>query len=332
MLSDRSPEVVTRERLLALPKAELHVHLDGSLRPATLLELARERGVSLPAADPAALARHMVASDTSSLVEYLARFDLTLAVMQDAEAIERIAYELAEDNAAEGVRYVEVRYCPSLNTRADLTAEGSVEAALRGLRRAEADFPVRCALIVCGLRHFEPAVNVALAELAVAYRGRGVVAFDLAGPEAGHPPRDHLAAFQVAARANLPITIHAGEAAGPDSIRQALLECGAKRIGHGTRLDEDPELLAYVRDFRIPLEVCLTSNVQTGVVRSIADHPLRRYLDEGLVVTLCTDNRLISGVTLTDEYERAAGELGLSFGELERVAAMGLASAFGSSR
>src|SRR5688572_16242867 len=180
MNADENKAPATRERLLALPKAELHVHLDGSLRPATLLELARERDVPLPAADPAALARHMVASDTASLVEYLARFDVTLSVMQDAAAIERIAYELAEDNAAEGVTYVEVRYCPTLNTREGLTGEASVEAALRGLRRAEAALPIRCALIVCGLRHFEPAANVALAELAVAYRGRGVVAFDLA--------------------------------------------------------------------------------------------------------------------------------------------------------
>ena len=270
----------------------------------------------------------MVASDTKSLVEYLARFDLTLSVMQDAAAIERIAYELAEDNARENVRWLEVRFCPALNTRKGLTAESAIEAALSGLARAQADLSIRTGLIVCGLRQLDPAANRGLAELAVSYRERGVVAFDLAGPEDGHPPRRHQEAFQVAAAANLAITIHAGEAYGPESIRQALQECGAKRIGHGTRLEEDAELLAYVRDIRIPLEVCLTSNIQTHAVPSYRQHPLRRYFDEGVIVTLNTDNRMISGTTLTDEYEHAHREMGFGWDELVEIARMGFRSAF----
>ncbi|MSR36462.1 MAG: adenosine deaminase [Gemmatimonadetes bacterium] len=319
---------VSRERLLALPKPELHVHLDGSLRPATLRDLARERGQPLPTQDLEALARHMVASDTRSLVEYLQRFDITLSVMQDAAAIERIAYELAEDNARENVRWLEVRYCPALNTCAGLTSEASLEAALRGLRRAEADFPIRTGLIVCALRHRGTAESTELAELAVSLRDRGVVAFDLAGPEDGYPPRLHHDAFQTAARANLPVTIHAGEAYGPESIRQALQECGARRIGHGTRLGEDPALLEWVRDFQIPLEVCVTSNVQTGVVRSHAEHHLRAYYDADVAVTLATDNRLISGITLTDEYWTAHRELGFSWPELVEIADTGFRTAF----
>lgn len=323
-----APTGVSRERLLALPKAELHVHLDGSLRPGTLIDLARERGVSLPSQDPEELGRHMVASDVHDLDEYLERFDVTLSVMQDAAALERIAYELAEDNARESVRWLEVRYCPVLNTREGLTLAGAVEAALAGLARAEAGLGIRTGVILCALRQLDPSVSTEVAEAALAYQGRGVVGFDLAGPERGHPARDHREAFAVAARANLAITVHAGEADGADSIRQALQECGARRIGHGTRLGEDPDLLAYVRDFRVPLEVCITSNVQTRVVRSAAEHPVRAYRDSGVAVTLNTDNRLVSGTTLTDEYWKAHRELGFSWDELVQVARTGFQSAF----
>ncbi len=235
--SDSIP--VTRERLQALAKAELHVHLDGSLRPATLLELARERNVPVPTSDPAVLERLVVAADAGSLERYLAAFDLTLAVMQDAPALERIAYELA----AEVVRVLEVRYSPVLNTRRGLSLADAVEAPIRGLARAEAELGIRGSVIVCALRHLQPPLSLRLAKLAAHYRGRGVVGFDLAGPERGHPARTHRAAFAVAAEAGLGITVHAGEADGPESIRQALDKCHARRIGHGTRLPELCELL-----------------------------------------------------------------------------------------
>lgn len=320
------PEL-TRERLLALPKAELHVHLDGSIRPATLIELAEQRGKPLPTHDPAELQRHM-SMDAGSLEAYLARFPLTLSVMQDAPAIERIAFELAEDSARENVRYVEVRWCPELNTREGLSMAASVEAALRGLALAERARGIRATAILCALRNWEPELSREIAELAVAYRDEGVVAFDLAGPEHGYPARDHRDAFRVAADAGLGITVHAGEAYGPESIRQALDDCGAARIGHGTRLFQDAALMQRVRDRQIPLEVCLTSNVQTGAVGSIAAHPARGYYDAEVAVTLNTDNRLVSGITLTDEYWAAHRALGFGWSELVEIADTGFRAAF----
>lgn len=317
-----------RERLLRLPKAELHVHLDGSLRPATLIELARERGVALPAQDAETLRARMIVSDAVSLEEYLERFRLTLAVMQDAEAIERIAYELAEDHARESVGWLEVRFCPGLCTAGGLAPDEVLDAALAGLERARVDHGMPSAVIVTALRSLPVAASCEMAELAVTYRDRGVCAFDLAGAEKGHPVRDHVEAVRVAAAGGLPLTIHAGEAFGPPSVREAVELGGAARIGHGTRLIEDADLMDQVRASGIVLEVCLTSNVQTRVVASYESHPLRRYFDAGVRVSLCTDNRLISGVTLTDEYEKARDALGFTWDELVAVARMGLEGAF----
>lgn len=319
---------VTKELLARLPKAELHVHLDGSLRPETMIELAREYGAELPVWEPGALRDFMHVQDARNLLDYLARFDITLSVMQTAESLQRIAYELAEDAARENVRYIEVRYSPILHTRDRLSLEEAVEAPLRGLRAAERDHGIRTGLIICGLRHQEPAHAVELAELAVAYKGKGVVAYDLAGGEAGNPPTKFQRAFDIVADRNMAITIHAGEAAGPESIHEALHRCRANRIGHGTRLFEDPELLQYVNDFRIPLEINLTSNVQTRAVPELAAHPLRHYFDEGLVVSLNTDNRLMSATTLTEEYWRAHEALGFDWDELCELALMGFESAF----
>jgi adenosine deaminase len=314
--------------LLALPKAELHVHLDGSLRPATMAELARERDVPLPTYEGHALGRHMLVTDAHSLEEYLARFVLTLAVMQDAEALERIAYELVADHARENVRYVEVRFCPALCTQGGLASHDVLDAVLRGLSRAEAGLGVRAPVIVCALRTLDPVVSLEMAALAVAYRGRGVVAFDLAGAEAGNPVDEHLEAFRLVAAAGLPCTVHAGEGFGAPSIHQAVHLAGARRIGHGTRLVEDPELEALVAERRIPLEVCMTSNVQTGVAPSLAAHPARRYHDLGIPVVLCTDNRLMSGVTVTDEYRHARDHLGFGWDELVGMARSGFEAAF----
>ncbi len=314
--------------LLRLPKAELHVHLDGSLRPSTMLELAAERGIEMPATSPDALERYMVVSDAANLEEYLARFHLTLSVMQDAEAIERIAYELAEDHAQEAVRYLEARFSPGLNAQRELEPHDALEAALRGLRRAEADFPIRTGVIVCALRSLPPEDSLEMADLAVAYAGRGVCAFDVAGAEAGNPVKDHMKALEVAHDAGLPVTIHAGEGFGASSIRQAIEEGQAGRIGHGTRLVEDLDLFEQVRAAGIALEVCQTSNVQTRVAPSHAEHPLRHFYEEGLTVCICTDNRLMSGVTLTDEYEHARDDLSFTEEELVRVARMGFESAY----
>ena len=321
---------LTDGALRTLPKAELHVHLDGSLRPATMIELARERGVALPASDAPSLERYMVVDDAASLEEYLERFAVTLSVMQDAAALERIAYECVLDHAHEGVRYVEIRFCPLLNPELGLRPDEVVEAALNGMERAatHAETSIRAQLIVCGLRSHASARTLEMAELAVAYRDRGVCGFDIAGAEAGHPVSDHADAFDLAHAAGMPITIHAGEGFGPESIHQALELGHACRIGHGTRLQEDAQLEAQVARERIPLEVCLTSNVQTRVVAGHTAHPAARYLRSGIPISLGTDNRLMSGVTLVDEYRHARDDLAFSREELLSVARAGFEHAF----
>lgn len=319
---------VSREVLRAMPKAELHCHLDGSVRPSTLLELGREYGQPMPASAPEELAAIMAASDVRDLDDYLRRFETTLSVMQTADALERIAYELVEDAARDGVRYIEVRFCPALNVRGTLSLDEVVDASLRGIALGERDHGTLARVIICGLRNTSPALSLELAELAAAFRGRGVVGFDLAGGERGNPARAHAAAFDHARREGLGITVHAGEAFGAESVRQAVFDLHADRIGHGTRLFEDPLLAGYVNDRRIAVEVCLTSNVQTRVVPDYETHPLRAYFDHGMSVSLSTDNRLISGTTLTDEYLHAARALGFSLRELGELALASFASAF----
>ncbi|HKH94731.1 MAG TPA: adenosine deaminase [Gemmatimonadaceae bacterium] len=317
-----------RELLRLLPKAELHCHLDGSLRPETMLELGRELGKTMPAHDAASLREFMRVDDARHLEDYLERFAITLSVMQTESALERIACELAEDAAAEGVRYIEVRYAPVLNTREGLTLEQAVEAPLRGLARAERTHGIVGRVIVCALRHMPQSVSQELAELAVAYRHHGVVGFDLAGGELGYPARLHAAAFEYARSHDLACTCHAGEGDDASSVREAIHVCGAHRIGHATRLIEDTSLTDFCNDRRIPLEICLTSNVQTRAARSYATHPFREYYKRGLNVVLNTDNRLMSGTTLVDEYAHAAAHLDFTFDELAEVALNGFESAF----
>jgi adenosine deaminase len=319
---------IAREWLLALPKAELHCHLDGSLRASTLVELAREYGKPLPGTTVEEVADHMIVRDARDLDDYLKRFTITLSVMQRADALERIAYELVMDAAADGVRYIEIRYAPVLCTREGLSMAQAVEAPLRGIERATRECGTAARLIICGLRHLDPFVSMELAELAVAFRDKGVVGFDLAGGERGHPARLHAEAFARARRHDLAVTVHAGEGDGAESVRQAVHDCGANRIGHATRLSEDERLTEYVNDRRIALEICLTSNVQTHAVTGYGAHPLRAYFDRGMNVVLNTDNRMMSGVTLTDEYAHAAGSLGFTKAELGQIALNGFASAF----
>ena len=311
-----------------MPKAELHVHLDGSLRPATMLDLARDAGITLPAADADALRRWMLVDDARNLEDYLARFEHTIALLQTPEAIERVAYEMVADAAADGLRYLEVRYCPQLSTRHGMLMDDAIAAEWRGLQRGEREFGVVARIINCSLRHFDPQLSREIAEHSVRMQQHGVVGFDLAGGEAGRPPERHRDAFEIAARGGLGITVHAGEAAGWESIFEAVHSCRAMRIGHGTRLWENPALLAYVRDRRICIEVNITSNVQTHAVASAAEHPVRRYFDDGIPVTLCTDSWLMGGVSLTDEYVTAQTALGFTAAELEAMALTAFEHAF----
>ena len=320
--------MLTTDHLRRIPKAELHCHLDGSVRPETLLELGREYKVPMPRNSAEELRDYMLVSDAKSLEDYLKRFEVTVSVMQTAEAIERIAYELGADAAADGVRYIEVRNAPILNSRGKLDMGEALEAQINGLARAEKDHGVIARSIVCSLRQLPPETSLELAQLAVAYKEKGVVAFDLAGGEAGFPASAHSDAFAYARKHNLAVTIHAGEGDGARSVRDAVHKCGANRLGHATRLIEDPELTQYVNDRRIGLEICLTSNVQTHAAKSYETHPLRQYFDRGMNLTLNTDNRLMSGTTLTDEYVYAAKRLDFNFDELCTMALNGFESAF----
>jgi adenosine deaminase len=319
--------MLTRELIGRLPKAELHVHLDGSLRPETMVDLARKAKVALPSYDPEQLRRFMLVDDAANLQDYLDRFDLTIPLLQTPDAVERVAYEMVEDAARDNVRYLEVRYCPHLSQRKGMTLDEVMQAELRGLTQGERDFGVVARVINCSLRHYDPAVSVEIAECSVAYRDRGVVAFDLAGGEAGRPPGNHQAAFDVAARGLLGVTVHAGEAAGAQSIADAVHLCHANRIGHGTRLYESPDLQAYIRDRQVLIEANITSNVQTRAVSRASEHPVRGYFDAGLNVTLCADGWLMAGVSLSDEYWLAHTQLGFTRDEIDEM----ILNAFGGA-
>jgi adenosine deaminase len=327
-----------KDFIRSLPKVELHDHLDGGLRPATAIELAAECGLCLHTQDPEELgAWFRRGADRASLSLYLEGFSTTTAVMQSAAALERVARESVEDLAAEGVVYAEIRFAPILHTERGLDLETVVSSVLKGLEAGKATTGMGYGLIICALRNMDARLSLEAAELAVAFRDRGVVGFDLAGDEHGHPPKRHLEAFQFIRNRNFNITIHAGEAFGPESIWQAIQICGAQRIGHGTRLIEDMDtdgrlkpgsLASYVRDRRIPLECCLSSNVQTGAAASIDKHPFRVFYRDNFRVCLCSDNRLMSGTNLTHEMGLAVERFGLRLADLEKITINAMKSAF----
>lgn len=319
----------TEAVLRALPKTDLHCHLDGSLRVETILDLAQQQGVRLPADTPEGLRRAIHAGEIcESLPDYLTAFDVTCAVLQTEDALARAAYELACDAADENVRYLEMRYSPVLHQQRGLPLPAIVEAVVDGFRQAKRERGIRGGVLVCGLRHMSPEVNLRLAELAVAYKNRGVCGFDLAGAEDNFPAKDHIEAFQLILNNNVNCTAHAGEAYGPASISQAIHYCGAHRIGHGVRLREDGDLLNYVVDHRIPLECCPSSNVQTRAVDNMRAHPLKFYLDLGLRVTVNTDNRLVTDTTVTRELMLMQQTFDLSFDEIRTLLVNGFKSAF----
>ena len=325
--------------LRTLPKVLLHEHLDGVLRPQSVIDLARSAKYSeLPTSDPAALAEWFhQGANKGSLAKYLEGFAHTIAVMQTEEALERVAYEQAEDLSQDGVVYFETRFAPVFHTRKGLSHQQVVSAVLKGLERGRKDFGVSSGLIICAMRNMD--VSLEMAELAVDFRERGVVGFDLAGEEGGYPPKKHVDAFHYIQRENFNITIHAGEGYGKESIWQAIQYCGAHRIGHGTRLIDDiaiaqgkavklGDLAQYVLDKRIPLEICLISNVHTGATPSLAEHPFKIFYQEKFRVTLNTDNRLMSDTTMTREFEAAAETFGLGLDDFEKITINAMKSAF----
>ncbi|WP_316767365.1 adenosine deaminase [Streptomyces sasae] len=329
---------VDADLIRRLPKAVLHDHLDGGLRPATLVELAAEIGHTLPTTDPDELAAwYFDAASSGDLVRYIATFEHTLAVMQTEEGLRRVAEEYVLDLAADGVVYGEVRYAPELNVKGGLTLNEVVEAVQEGLaagmaKAAAAGTPVRVGTLLCGMRMFDRVREAA--ELAVTYRDAGVVGFDIAGAEDGYPAVGHLDAFEYLRGESVPFTIHAGEAFGLPSIHQAVQACGAQRIGHGVRITEDivdgklGRLASWVRDRRIALEMCPTSNLQTGCATSIAEHPITALKELGFRVTLNTDNRLVSGTTMTREMSLLVAEAGWTVEDLRTVTVNALKSAF----
>ncbi len=317
-----------RKVIHTFPKTELHCHLDGSLRVDTLFDLAKQNNIKIPYKNKDELMDFLHFEKGESLEVYLKKFDLTLSVLQTPDSLERVAYELAEDASKENIRWLEVRYSPILHVNNEMGTVDNLEAVIRGLKRAEMDFGIRGGAIICGMRSISPDISYNLAELAVAYKNRGVVGFDLAGPEENYPAKDHENAFRLVLKNNINITIHAGEAYGPESIHQAVHYCGAHRIGHGTRLTEDGDLLNYVNDHRICLEICLTSNVQTGAVKSLKKHPFKYFKDYGLRLCLNTDNRLISNTSLTDELCLAYHTFNLKLKDIKDVLIDGFKSSF----
>lgn len=320
------------------PKVLLHDHLDGGLRPATIVELAREHGYAkLPTTDVDELARwfHRGAKD-NDLVLYLETFAHTVGVMQHRDAIERVAFECAQDLAADGVVYAEVRMAPELCTEEGLTLDEVVHAIIEGFRAGSAGTDLTIYAICSAMR--TAARSLEIAELAVRWRDAGVVGFDIAGAEAGYPPTRHLDAFQLVQRENFHATIHAGEAFGLPSIWEALQWCGAERLGHGVRIVDDitgepgserlGRLAAYVRDRRIPLELCPTSNVHTGVAPTIADHPIGLLRRLRFRVTLNTDNRLMSGTSMSHEMRQLSEAFGWGLDDFEWLTINAMKSAF----
>lgn len=338
--SSRIPEAV----LARAPKVLLHDHLDGGLRPATVAELAEQTGYkALPASDPVELGRWFrEAADSGSLVSYLETFAHTCGVMQTEEALVRVAAEAVEDLAADGVVYAEVRYAPELFVERGLSLDAVVEAIQAGFEEGErrvaaAGGRIRVGTLLCAMRQHARALEIA--GLAVRYRDAGILGFDIAGPEDGFPPTRNLDAFEFLRTNNAHFTIHAGEAFGLASIWEAIQHCGAERLGHGVRIIDDIKidsdgtvhlgrLAAYVRDRRIPLEVCPTSNVQTGAARSIAEHPIGLLARLRFRVTVNTDNRLMSGCSMTSEFAALAEAFGFGLADLEWFTINAMKSAF----
>jgi adenosine deaminase len=321
-----TPLAVTR----SLPKVLLHEHLDGGLREQTLLELLNARGLPCPAANAPALARWFDdRAHAGSLIEYLKGFDLTVAAMATPEAMARVAFEAAEDARADGVELAEFRIAPLLFEAHGISGDAAVEALVAGLGRSA----LRSGLIVCAMRHLDGQESLRAAELALRWHGRGVIGFDLAGAERGHPPSDHALALRRVREAGLPFTLHAGEADGAHRVLEAV-RLGARRIGHGIRLADaighDEALLDEVRAAGVHLEVCPTSNVHTGAVASLAEHPIAALWRAGLSLSIHTDNRLMSRTTSSAEHAAVLGHTSLTMDDLRRMNGQARRFAFGA--
>ena len=314
--------------LRKLPKVELHVHLDGSMRLKTIKELAATLPEETAFPKRFGFKKAVTPPQRCSLPEYLKAFDVTVAVLQTAAALERAAYELCQDVSKENVLYLEVRFAPLLHLEADLSPREVVQAVLRGLRRGEEKFGLHTGLILSAMRDRSLEHSMEVAQLTAQFSSKGVVAFDLAGPERQHPPQIHREAIAMAQESGVNLSLHAGEGCCPEQIRAAL-EMGANRIGHGVYLHKDLATEALVAEKKIPLEVCPTSNLQiSGFMESYADHPLKRYFDLGIPITLSTDNRLMSNIDLTHEYEVVVDAFDFDEQQIRQISLNGIEAAF----
>ena len=332
--------MLTEKTIKSVPKVLLHDHLDGGLRPQTIIELADDlKYKKLPTRDKDALAEwFQVVANKESFVEFHRGFEYTTAVLQTKEGLERVAYEMMEDMKSDGVIYVETRIAPSHHINKGMYLEDTVTSVLKGLERGKKDFGVGYGLILCGIRNMKNTLDIA--ELAVNFRRDGVVGFDLAGYERSFPPKKHLESFQFIKRANFNITIHAGETFGKESIWQAIQYCGAHRIGHATRLIDDivlnkdgevlsfGDLAQYILDKRIPLEICLLSNIHTGVIDNLENHPFNILFKEKFRVTLNTNHRLINASTMTREFLTAVNYFNITLDDIEKITINSMKSAF----
>lgn len=316
------------ETIVAMPKAELHVHLDGCVRLETITDLASQQGLPLPASREQLAALCVVSPGCRSLVEYLALFVTPLSLLQTEEALERVTYELCEDLHAERVRYAEIRFAPALHTERGLSLDAVIAAVVRGWIAGRRAFGLRGGILLCAMRHLSPMENMAVARAGLRFLGNGVVGFDIAGDEANFPVLPHREPLLFARDAGYGMTIHAGEAAGPQSVRDAVEKIGATRIGHGVRSGEDPSLLPLLRDRHITLELCPTSNVQTHAVPSLRGYPLLHYYRFGIPITVNTDSRTVSNTSVTRELQLSKSNLGLDVADLARMTLMAVEAGF----
>ncbi|NHN33961.1 adenosine deaminase [Paenibacillus agricola] len=315
--------------LQQLPKVDLHLHLDGCVNPGTVMELAREQGIELPVSTKELLLPYMQVDETcSSLAEYLSKFEFTTRFMQTAKALERVAYEVVEQAAAHNCLYIEVRFAPQLHRSNGLSAEESIHHVIEGLRRGERQFKVKARVIAICMRNHSIQDNLEVIEAAAAYIGKGLAAVDLAGDEASFRPELFREVFALSHKRGIPVTIHAGEAAGADNIKEAVNNLGARRIGHGVRLKEDTAILHMVIQQEIPLEMCPISNIQTKAVSCWDAYPVREYFDKGIKITVNTDNPIVSGTDITKEYRVLKERFGFTLRELSTLVINGVESGF----
>jgi adenosine deaminase len=316
-----------------MPKIDLHYHLDGGLRPQTVIDIAQKENIELPAKDTAGITPYLTVGDNcKSLNEYLEKFDLPLKCLQSPYSQRRVAKEAVEDAAAQNEKYIEVRFAPSLMTSAGQSISEVVGNVAEGLKEGEKLTGVRAQAILCCMRHQDAKVNIEVVKAAKEFLGKGVCALDLAGDEADFPPKLHKEAFKLAQSLGVPVTIHAGEAGGAQNIYDSIEELGALRIGHGIRLKEDKNIFETVKQKRTPLEICVTSNVQTKAAQSFETHPIREYFDAGIVVTVNTDNTTVSNTNLSREFHILEDKFGFTHAEMKQLALNAANSAFLSEK